>query len=92
MDDLCDYFEKTTGMQARRTRLGFIQRGGSPTHIDRLLAARFGILAVKLLLEGKGGRLIGVRNGKVQDFDLETALAEPKRFDTELYHEAMLLV
>lgn len=92
MDDLCDYFEKTTGMQARRTRLGFIQRGGSPTHIDRLLAARFGILAVKLLLEGKGGRLIGVRDGKVQDFDMESALAEPKRFDRELYHEAMSLV
>ena len=47
---------------------------------------------MKLLLEGKGGRLIGVRDGKVQDFDLESALAEPKRFDRELYHEAMSLV
>ena len=75
----------------KTTTLGYIQRGGTPSMQDRLLAAEFAIRAVNLLLEGKGGRVVGVRDNKIIDDDIVDALAQPRKFNEELYRYALTL-
>ena len=58
---------------------------------DRLLAAEFGIKAVNLLIEGKGGRVVGIRDNKIIDDDITEALATPRKFNEELYKYAVTL-
>jgi 6-phosphofructokinase 1 len=83
--DLAKNIEDTTGVETRATILGHIQRGGSPSAFDRVLASRMGARAVEVLLEGKSSRVIGMRDGKITDDDIDEALAMPRRFDEELY-------
>ena len=80
-----------TGLSFRSTVLGYIQRGGSPTMEDRVLASRMGIRAVELLCAGRGGRVVGMKEGKIVDMKIEDALAIPPRFDDELYEQAKIL-
>ncbi len=80
-----------TSLSFRTTVLGYIQRGGSPTMEDRVLASRLGIRAVELLKDDVGGVVVGVRGGKVVDLPIEEALAIPVRFEAELYEEAKIL-
>ena len=80
-----------TGLSFRTTVLGYIQRGGSPTMEDRVLASRLGIRAVELLKEDVGGVVVGVQGGKVIELPIEEALAIPVRFESELYEEAKIL-
>ena len=47
-----------------------MQRGGSPTAFDRVLASRLGARAVELLIEGKGGRAVGIENNKIIDHEI----------------------
>ena len=75
----------------KTTTLGYIQRGGTPSMQDRLLAAEFGIRAVNLLIEGKGGRVVGIRDNKIVDDDISEALAMPRNFNAELYKYALTL-
>lgn len=89
MEDFCAEFEKKTGVVPRQTRLGFIQRGGSPTHIDRYIGSVFGIYAVKAIIEGKRCRAIGLKQSKVYDIDISDALSMKKTVDKELYKEVM---
>ena len=91
MEELCREFEAYTGIVPRQTRLGYIQRGGSPTHVDRLLAARFATAAVRVLEEGGDRRLIGLSRGAVYDMDMTEALSMKKTLDEELYREVLLL-
>lgn len=70
----------------RCTTIGHIQRGGSPTMHDRLLAAQFGVRAVELLKEGIGKRVIGIKNNKIIDMDIIEALSMEGQFDLELYN------
>lgn len=77
-------FEKA-GIETRITVLGHIQRGGSPTAQDRVLASRFGAKAVELLLEGKTGRAVGIKNHQVYDYDLEDTFNLKHKADTSLY-------
>ncbi len=91
MEDICLEFEKYSGIKPRQTRLGFIQRGGSPTYRDRLLACLFGIEAVRLLEQGKSGRVVGIRGGSVIDEDISAALAKKKEINTALYYDAGVL-
>lgn len=72
--ELAKEVEMVTGMETRATVLGHVQRGGSPTPSDRVLASRFGKYAVELLMSGKGGRCIGIMNGKIVDYDIVEAL------------------
>ena len=58
---------------------------------DRLLAAEFAIRAVNLLIEGKGGRVVGIRDNKIIDDDILEALAKPRKFNEELYRYALTL-
>ena len=74
-----------TGFSGRATVLGHIQRGGSPTPFDRVLASRLGERAVDLLLEGKGGRCCGIRNNQISDIAIEEALNMPKDSKRDLY-------
>ena len=64
---------KKTSFDTRVSVLGHIQRGGSPTAADRVLASRLGACAVELLLEGKGGRAVGIENNKLVDYDIMEA-------------------
>ncbi len=66
--------EAATGIETRATILGYMQRGGSPTCKDRYFASIMGAMAADILCEGKSNRVIGYRDGKFVDFDIEEAL------------------
>lgn len=72
-------------MEVRTTILGYIQRGGNATAIDRLLASRMGARAVELLIEGKGGRVVGIKENKIIDMEIHDALAVKRVFQKDLY-------
>lgn len=75
---LAEAIEKSTGMETRATVLGHIQRGGTPVPQDRIMASRFGIRAVELLTEGKGGICIGIENNQLVEHDIVEALENKK--------------
>ncbi len=86
--ELAHHIEKQTGFETRGTILGHVQRGGSPTVRDRVLASRLGDEAVQLLLAGKSNRVVTVRSDQITDYDIEEALAMKKSLDTNLYKMA----
>ena len=75
----------------KTTTLGYIQRGGAPSMADRVLAARCAVKAVDLLMEEKGGKVVGIKQNQIIDADIEEALKEPRKFDEKLYNTAMIL-
>ena len=89
--DLKKVLTEEAGADVRVTVLGHVQRGGSPTSFDRILASRFGYRAVELLLEGKSSRVVGIKDNKIIDLDIQEALAMPKTFNRELYEMAKVL-
>lgn len=76
---------ETIGLDPRVTILGHIQRGGTPTARDRVMATRMGYHAVKVLAEGKTNRLICSRHGSMVDLDLEEGLAMKKGLNAQQY-------
>lgn len=74
-----------TGVESRATILGHVQRGGSPTLRDRVVATEMGYHAVELLEEGIGNRIVGMKDGRIYDIDIQEGLAMKKPFDDELY-------
>jgi 6-phosphofructokinase 1 len=84
-DELAKKVEEITGIETRATRLGHIQRGGSPSAFDRILASKMGVKAVDLLIEGKTSRVVGIKGNEIVDFDIDEALALPRVFDEKLY-------
>ena len=85
MEDLCREFEEISGICPRQTRLGFIQRGGSPTHLDRLLAEQFAMAAVDRLMQGGESEVIGIRSGRVIHEEIGLALSRSKQPALSLY-------
>jgi 6-phosphofructokinase 1 len=77
--------EEATNMDTRVTILGHVQRGGSPTANDRVLASRLGGKAVDLLLEGKSGRMVGIQNNKLVDHDILEILDQKHEIDLDMY-------
>ena len=73
------------------TILGHVQRGGSPTVVDRLLASRMGARAVDMILEGETGKMVGVRSRNLVAVDLEEVLQQKRELDMELYELAGIL-
>jgi 6-phosphofructokinase 1 len=67
-----------TGLDVKMVILGYLQRGGSPTAKDRMIASRLGHEAVRLLHEGESGKAVGIIDGAVQAFGLEEALGMKK--------------
>jgi len=88
MYDIAQKIEDGTGVESRATVLGHIQRGGSPTLRDRLLAAHMGNYAVGLLSKGIGNRVVCVRNSVIVDMDIYEALEMTNRVDEVLYKVA----
>lgn len=81
--------EAATGIETRATILGHMQRGGSPTAMDRYYASIMGAKAADILIEGKTNRVICYRHGEFVDLDLEEALAMKKTisdYDFEIAH------
>jgi 6-phosphofructokinase 1 len=73
------------GFETRVSVLGYIQRGGSPTAFDRVLASRLGAKAVELLLEGEAGRAVGIQNNKIIHHDINEILSQPHTIDKDMY-------
>lgn len=80
--------EEKTGIESRATILGHVQRGGSPTVRDRVVATQMGYYAVELLDKGIGNRVVGMQNNKIVDFDIQEALSMKKPFEIDLYNIA----
>lgn len=78
--------ERLTGVETRATIIGHIQRGGSPSAFDRVLASRLGAYSVDLLVQGLGGRCVGIRGNKLVNDDIYEALDMPSEFKEDLYN------
>lgn len=89
--DLADYIRKKAGYDTKCIVLGYVQRGGAPSAFDRILAQKMGIRAVELLVEGAGGRVVGIRKNQIVDDDIDEALAMPLRFDYDLYYQHLAM-
>lgn len=83
--------EAATGIETRATILGYMQRGGNPTAMDRYYASIMGAYAVDVMLQGKTNRVVGYKGGKFMDFDIEEALNMKKNIDEYEYEVAHLL-
>lgn len=83
--------EAATGIETRATILGYMQRGGSPTCKDRVYASMMGAYAADIMAQGKTNRVVGYRDGKFQDFDIEEALNMEKSIDEYMYQVARIL-
>ena len=79
VDELAKYIEAETKRETRATVLGHIQRGGSPGPYDRILASRMGAYAIELLLQGHGGRCVGIQNEQLVHHDIIDAIENMKR-------------
>ncbi|MDR1017354.1 MAG: 6-phosphofructokinase [Lachnospiraceae bacterium] len=84
--ELAKKIEKATGMETRATVLGHMQRGGSPTTRDRVVASTMGALAVDLLAKGASQRIVAYKDGHYVDYDINEALAMKKTLP-EYYFE-----
>ncbi|MCQ2440401.1 MAG: 6-phosphofructokinase [Clostridia bacterium] len=93
VEKIAEQIEARTGIEARATVLGHVQRGGSPTVRDRVRATQFGNAAVHLLDKGIGNRVVAYRQGKIVDIDIFEALNMKKEFDfdmLEIAHETSI--
>jgi 6-phosphofructokinase 1 len=93
-DELLQYFEKhaaTIGMQLRMTRLGHVQRGGTPGAYDRILASRFGAAAIDLIGRGESGCLVGIHRGAIIHTPLSEVAGRSKPLDPTLLELARAL-
>ncbi len=80
--------EDRTGFESRVTILGHVQRGGTPTAYDRVLATRFGVAAVDAVNDGAFGTMVALHATEIRQVPLEEALREPKLLDEALYETA----
>jgi 6-phosphofructokinase 1 len=79
------------GIESRVTVLGHIQRGGTPTHNDRILASRLGDFAVRKLIEGEAGKACGAISGQLLTTDFDKVISIKKPFNLEMYDIALRL-
>jgi len=80
--------EQRTGHEARATVLGHVQRGGTPTAFDRVLATRFGLHAIDAAQEGQWGKMTALRSTNIELVEISEATAELKTVPESLYREA----
>lgn len=83
--DYCKKIEELTQVTTKGTNLGYIQRGGAPSHFDRNLASYMGYKAVEAIIKGETGTVVVQRNGKYLNVPLEEALATPKVFNEDMF-------
>ncbi|MFV2176554.1 6-phosphofructokinase [Actinomadura sp. LOL_016] len=85
---LADEIEKRTGKEARATVLGHIQRGGTPSAFDRVLATRLGLQAIDAVRDGDYGKMVALRGTEIVRVGLDEATKELKTVPLERYEEA----
>lgn len=85
VEEIAKRIEEATGIESRATILGHVQRGGSPTVRDRVLASELGYHAVQLLKQGKSNRVVAIKGGSITHYDIEEALKMKKPFTEDLY-------
>lgn len=90
-EDIAKAITSRVNIDARLTVLGHIQRGGAPTHNDRVLASRLGDFAVRKLIEGDSGKACGVIKGELVATDIHKVVTTKKEFNRELYDLASRL-
>lgn len=81
--EFCDTIEKYSGVTTRGTNLGYLQRGGSPSAFDRMLATKMGALAVECLIDGKTNRCMCYQKSEIVDIEIEKALNMEYSIDEE---------
>jgi len=86
--DLERQIEERTGYESRMTILGHVQRGGTPTAFDRVLATRFGVAAVEAVADCAFGQMVALQGTEIVRVPLEEAVAQPKLVDPSLYETA----
>ncbi|MFA4823839.1 MAG: ATP-dependent 6-phosphofructokinase [Methanoregula sp.] len=84
--------ERRLGIETRVTILGHVQRGGSPTAYDRVLATRFGVAAVQLVHAGDFGKMVALQGNRITSISLESAVNQLKTVDKEFYDLAMMVI
>jgi 6-phosphofructokinase 1 len=84
---VAEEIERRTGYESRATVLGHIQRGGTPTAFDRVLATRFGADALAALHDGTFGTMVALRSGRIERIPLSEATGSPKTVDPHLYRD-----
>jgi ATP-dependent phosphofructokinase / diphosphate-dependent phosphofructokinase len=85
---LAHEIEKRTGFETRSVVLGHIQRGGSPSSFDRVLATRYGLGAIDMVHRGEWGRMAALRGNKIESVPLADAIAANRKVDPELIEVA----
>ncbi len=90
-DEFAKKLQEVTTYSVRATTIGHIQRGGSPSMADRMLAAQFGNKAVHLLREGSGNRVVGIHKNEIIDMDIIEAVSMKKKFNYELYETLQMI-
>jgi 6-phosphofructokinase 1 len=90
-EEIAQKIESYNGIEARVTVLGHIQRGGTPTHNDRILASNLGDFAVRRLLEGDSNKACGILKGELVATDINTVVNTKKKFNMEMYSLALRL-
>lgn len=83
---VAEEIERRTGFEARVTILGHIQRGGTPSAFDRVLATRFGIAAIDAVHDGAFGQMVALQAGSIVRVPLAAAVTKLKTVDPQLYH------
>ena len=91
VDELAKNIQAQTGIESRATVLGHVQRGGSPTLRDRVMASRMGDHAVQLLEKGIGNRVVGIHKNEIIDMDIIEAVSMKKKFNYELYETLQMI-
>ena len=84
---LAEEIEARTGYESRATILGHIQRGGTPTAFDRVLATRFGVAAIEAVHDGDFGTMVALQAGQIVRVPIADGVGEPKLVDPQLYHD-----
>lgn len=90
-DQLSPEIEERTGIETRSTTLGHIQRGGTPTAYDRVLATRYGMAAIRSIREENWGRMVALHGTQIVHVPFEEALGKLKTVPPDRYDEAAVL-
>lgn len=89
--ELAETIKEKTNTDTRVTILGHIQRGGTPSAFDRILASKMGYKAVELLLNNQRGKALGIKCNEIISVDIDEALNTPKEFNRSMYEISKIL-
>lgn len=85
---LAHEIERRAGIETRTTEMGYVQRGGTPTAFDRVLATRLGIKAFEMVAAGEWGRMAAISGNRITSVTLDDAVSSIKQLDEEIYRTA----